>query len=85
MSARTIFFHGVAVLAAASFATGGEAEFKRIVLDKTCRSEGVATGDVNRDGKPDIIIPNKKGVSIFMQEQQRHPKPSTTSTGETQT
>jgi len=31
------------------------AQFTKIVVDKTFRSEGVAVGDVNRDGKPDIM------------------------------
>ncbi len=29
--------------------------FRKITLDKTFRSEGVAVADVNRDGKPDIL------------------------------
>ena len=30
-------------------------KFTKIVLDKTFRSEGVGVGDINRDGKLDII------------------------------
>ena len=30
--------------------------FTKVVLDKTFRSEGVAVGDVNRDGKLDILV-----------------------------
>lgn len=29
--------------------------FRKVVLDKVFHSEGVAVGDVNRDGKPDVI------------------------------
>ncbi len=36
-------------------AMGGEVRFRKIVLDETFRSEGVATGDVNHDGKRDIL------------------------------
>ena len=32
-----------------------EVQFKKIVVDKTFRSEGVAVADVNRDGKLDIL------------------------------
>jgi len=40
---------------AASLAIGGEVKFRKIVVDKTFRSEGVATGDINHDGKLDIF------------------------------
>lgn len=30
--------------------------WKKFVLDKTFRSEGVAVADVNKDGKPDVIV-----------------------------
>ncbi|HQI29037.1 MAG TPA: VCBS repeat-containing protein, partial [Sedimentisphaerales bacterium] len=30
-------------------------QFTKIVLDKTFRSEGVGVGDINRDGKLDIM------------------------------
>jgi len=33
----------------------GEVRFRKVVVDKTFRAEGVATGDVNRDGKTDIL------------------------------
>ena len=36
-------------------AAAGEVRFKKIVVDKTFRSEGVAIGDVNHDGKTDIF------------------------------
>ncbi len=36
----------------------GEITWKKIVLDKEFRSEGVTVADVNRDGKPDVIAGN---------------------------
>ncbi|MDP6543455.1 MAG: DUF1080 domain-containing protein [Phycisphaerae bacterium] len=42
----------VGLLAAAA---SGEVKFKKIVVDTAFRSEGVATGDVNHDGKLDIF------------------------------
>lgn len=33
----------------------GEVRFEKVVIDKTFRAEGVATGDVNHDGKLDIL------------------------------
>ena len=36
-------------------ATAGPVSFERIVVDRTFRAEGVATGDVNHDGKLDIL------------------------------
>ncbi len=33
----------------------GEVQFDKVVVDKTFRAEGVATGDVNHDGKLDIL------------------------------
>ncbi|MGH9835688.1 MAG: FG-GAP repeat domain-containing protein [Blastocatellia bacterium] len=41
-----------------SSAAGREVKFKKIVLDREFRSEGVAVADVNRDGKPDVIAGN---------------------------
>jgi hypothetical protein len=38
-----------------SAAASGEVQFKKIVVDTVFRSEGVATGDVNHDGKLDIF------------------------------
>ncbi|MEP7272287.1 MAG: FG-GAP-like repeat-containing protein, partial [Acidobacteriota bacterium] len=35
-----------------------EVRFKKTVLDREFRSEGVAVGDVNRDGKTDVIAGN---------------------------
>jgi hypothetical protein len=42
-------------LALAMSASAGEVSFTKIVVDKTFRGEGVASGDVNRDGKLDIL------------------------------
>ena len=33
----------------------GEVRFEKIVVDKTFRAEGVAVGDVNHDGKTDVL------------------------------
>ena len=38
-----------------SAAASGEVKFRKIVVDTSFRSEGVATGDVNHDGKLDIF------------------------------
>ncbi|MFN0086873.1 MAG: FG-GAP repeat domain-containing protein [Blastocatellia bacterium] len=32
-----------------------EARFRKVVLDREFRSEGVAVADINRDGRPDVI------------------------------
>jgi hypothetical protein len=37
---------------------GREVRFRKIVLDREFRSEGVAVADVNRDGKQDVIAGN---------------------------
>ena len=44
-----------ALMALAASATAGEVRFKKIVVDRAFRSEGVATADVNRDGRLDIL------------------------------
>jgi len=36
-------------------AAAGPVDFERIIVDKTFRAEGVAVGDINRDGKLDIF------------------------------
>lgn len=36
----------------------GEVKFKKTVLDREFRSEGVAVADVNKDGKPDVLAGN---------------------------
>ena len=43
------------VILIAASCLAGEVSFKKIVVDKTFRAEGVAVGDVNRDGKLDIL------------------------------
>ena len=43
------------VILMAASVLAGEVSFTKIVVDKTFRAEGVATGDVNRDGKLDIL------------------------------
>jgi hypothetical protein len=37
---------------------GDKITFRKIILDREFRSEGVAVADVNRDGKPDILAGN---------------------------
>jgi len=46
----------VAVLAATwTLSARAEVRFKKVVLDETFRSEGAAAGDVNHDGKMDVL------------------------------
>lgn len=50
-------FVWVGLLAAgAQAARAGEVRFQKTVVDAAFRSEGVALGDVNRDGKTDLIV-----------------------------
>jgi hypothetical protein len=55
VKARCIFLLAVLTLFANGPAFAETVRFRKIVVDKTFRSEGVATGDVNRDGKLDIL------------------------------
>ena len=48
LSVTAAFFGGVSAVA-------GQVRFEKIIVDKTFRSEGVAAGDVNHDGKLDIL------------------------------
>ena len=45
---------------------GGSAKisFRRTVLDTVFRSEGVAVGDFNKDGRLDLAVSNVTGPSI---------------------
>ena len=43
------------VLSLCVSAAAGPVDFERIIVDKTFRAEGVAVGDINRDGKLDIL------------------------------
>lgn len=52
---------------ACCFAVGAEIEFKKTILDPLFRSEGVAVADINRDGKLDMVVSNRKGVFVFEQ------------------
>ncbi|MCK4294719.1 MAG: VCBS repeat-containing protein [Planctomycetes bacterium] len=55
MKTKSTFLLTIIVL---SFAVSGAAapvSFKKIVIDKTFRAEGVATADINHDGKLDIL------------------------------
>jgi len=45
----------VLVLLSSVPALAGQVRFRKIIVDKTFRSEGVATGDINHDGKIDIF------------------------------
>ncbi len=45
----------ILVLGLSQTVASAEVRFQKTVLDKTFRSEGVAVGDVNHDGKPDVL------------------------------
>jgi hypothetical protein len=42
----------------ASISSTRQVRFKKIVLDREFRSEGVAVADINRDGQPDVMAGN---------------------------
>jgi len=46
----------------------GGAEFiPHLIDDDSGVGTQVTAGDLNKDGKPDIIVANKKGVFVFIQ------------------
>ncbi len=45
----------IAVSAACACGAAGEVRFRKTVVDRAFRSEGVAVGDVNRDGRLDVL------------------------------
>lgn len=55
MSRITILSAALIVSLFTSFATAGDIHWKRIKVDDTFRSEGVAAADLNKDGKMDIV------------------------------
>ena len=55
MKTKWFFMSLVLALLATTLSQAAEIRFQKIVLDKTFRSEGVAVGDVNHDGKLDIL------------------------------
>ena len=55
MKTRWVFLLVVLAFFANVPAAGGQIRFKKIVVDKTFRSEGVAVGDVNHDSRLDIL------------------------------
>jgi hypothetical protein len=47
----------------------GGAEFiPHLIDDDSGVGTQVTTGDMNKDGKPDVIVANKKGVFVFTQK-----------------
>ena len=56
MKARLVFLLVIsAFLCNISVDADEDVRFEKIVLDKTFRAEGIAVGDVNHDGKLDIL------------------------------
>ena len=53
--ARAAVWLGILACAAPA-APAGEVRFRKVVLDRAFRSEGVAVADVNRDGKRDVLV-----------------------------
>jgi len=55
MNKKLMFLPAISVLLFAVPSLAAEVRFEKIVIDKTFRAEGVATGDVNHDGKIDVM------------------------------
>ena len=55
MKIRWIFLLVTLAFFLSTRAMSGQVSFRKIVVDKTFRAEGVAVGDVNRDGKLDVL------------------------------
>ncbi len=55
MKARIILLLVVLVFLGTVPASAGQIRFRKIIVDKTFRSEGVAVGNINHDGKMDIF------------------------------
>src|SRR3954462_10587169 len=45
-----------AILSTSAFASEGRVQWKKTTIEGKFRSEGVATADVNKDGKLDVLI-----------------------------
>ena len=56
--AFVLIAHWSVIDPAASASAPREVTFKKYVLDREFRSEGVTVADVNRDGKPDVLAGN---------------------------
>ncbi|MHC4681725.1 MAG: FG-GAP-like repeat-containing protein [Planctomycetota bacterium] len=55
MKARWVFVFVVLAFFCGMLSAAEQVRFEKIVVDRTFRAEGVATGDVNHDGKLDIL------------------------------
>ena len=55
MEKKWMFLLTIIILSFAVPALAAPVRFRKVVIDKTFRAEGVAVGDVNRDGKLDIL------------------------------
>ena len=47
---------------------GGAEMIPHLIDDNSGVGTEVTTGDVNGDGKPDVVVGNKKGVFVFLQK-----------------